>query len=97
MFACYYILPREDNRYGFFLSSVRFASTTNHCKSIVIAYKTALRELRKELYTRAYKQWLSVHKAIRDAKADRGKGYSVMPLLAGLAKDLFQAFQFILV
>lgn len=34
------------------------------------AYKTALRKLKKELYSGAYGQWLSAQKAIRKAKAE---------------------------
>lgn len=34
------------------------------------AYKTALRKLRRELYSAAYGRWISVHKTIRKAKAE---------------------------
>ena len=34
------------------------------------AYKAALRKLKKELYSSAYGQWLSVQKAIRKARAE---------------------------
>ena len=34
------------------------------------AYKSALRKLKKELYSGAYGQWLSIQKAIREARAE---------------------------
>ena len=39
------------------------------------AYKGALRKLRKSLYSGAYGQWLSIQKAIREAKAEAQSGH----------------------
>lgn len=36
------------------------------------AYKSALRKLKKSLYSGAYGQWLSIQKAIREARAEAG-------------------------
>lgn len=38
------------------------------------SYKAALRKLRKQLYTGAYGQWLSIQKAIREARAQAEAG-----------------------
>ena len=45
------------------------------------AYKTALRKLKKDLYTGAYGRWLSAQKAIRAAKAEveQDAGYYTTP------------------
>lgn len=39
-------------------------------------YKTALRKLKENLYSGAYGQWLSIQRAIRDAKAEAAASHS---------------------
>lgn len=59
------------------------------------AYKSALRKLKKELYSGAYGQWLSIQKAIREARAEAeaDPGYYVPPQATWLdEKNLAEQF-----
>lgn len=59
------------------------------------AYKSALRKLKKELYSGAYGQWLSIQKAINKARADAeaDPGYYMPPQTTWInEKDLAKQF-----
>lgn len=59
------------------------------------AYKSALRKLKKELYSGAYGQWLSIQKAINKARADAeaDPGYYMPPQTTWIdEKDLAEQF-----
>ena len=59
------------------------------------AYKSALRKLKKELYSGAYGQWLSIQKAINKARADTeaDPGYYMPPQTTWIdEKDLAEQF-----
>lgn len=59
------------------------------------AYKSALRKLKKELYSGAYGQWLSIQKAINKARADAeaDPGYYMPPQTTWIdEKDLAERF-----
>lgn len=59
------------------------------------AYKSALRKLKKKLYSGAYGQWLSIQKAIREARteAEADPGYYVPPQATWLdEKNLAEQF-----
>ena len=59
------------------------------------AYKGALRKLKKELYSGAYGQWLSIQKAINKARAETeaDPGYYLPPQTTWIdEKDLAKRF-----
>lgn len=59
------------------------------------AYKSALRKLKKELYSGAYGQWLSIQKAINKARAEAeaDPGHYATPQTAWLdEKELMERF-----
>ena len=59
------------------------------------AYKSALRKLKKELYSGAYGQWLSIQKAINNARAEAAAdpGYYATPQATWLdEKELVERF-----
>ena len=59
------------------------------------AYKSALRKLKKELYSGSYGQWLSIQKAINKARAEAeaDPGYYMPPQTTWIdEKDLVERF-----
>ena len=66
----YYLGIGQPDEEGMTFQELAIRLNYNGPSSAEKAYKTALRKLKKELYSGAYGQWLSIQKAINRAKAE---------------------------
>lgn len=67
--CCYLGIEQPDDK-GMTFQELAVRLNYNGPSGAEKAYKTALRKLKKNLYSGAYGQWLSIQKAIRDAQRE---------------------------
>ena len=85
-------LPEED---GMTFQELAIRLNYNGPSGAEKAYKSALHKLKKELYSGAYGQWLSIQKAINKtrAEAEADPGYNMPPQTTWIdEKDLVERF-----
>ena len=91
----YYLGIGQPDDEGMTFQELAIRLNYNGPSGAVKAYKTALRKLKKELYSGAYGQWLSIQKAINKtrAEAEADPGYYTTPQTTWLDdKDLAERF-----
>lgn len=93
--VCHYLGIRQPDEEGMTFQELAVRLNYNGPSGAEKAYKSALRKLKKELYSGAYGQWLSIQKAIREARAEAeaDPGYYVPPQATWLdEKNLAEQF-----
>lgn len=85
----------QSNEQGMTFQELAIRLNYNGPSGVEKAYKTALRKLKKGLYSGAYGQWLSIQKAISKARADveAGLGHYMSPQTTWMdEKELTERF-----